>query len=244
VVLPSQLTLQPFLPVFGQVGFFDQLVDIVIEIGVVEMQLRRPVLVEQRHRRAVFHRLLKVIDRHVIAEHLARAFFSRDQRRAGEREKKRVGQRRAHIERQRIVLRAMRLVGEHDHIAPIAEQLRRLELVNQREDISIVARQHLAQLRAGLGVTDVGIAHRAASGECLGDLLIEFHTISDDHEGPIARNFAQDLLRKENHRKAFARALRLPKDTAAPVARFARRQRRAYRIVDAKVLMILRNGFD
>ena len=104
VVLPPQLALQPLLRFFGQVGFFDQLVDVVVQIGIVELQLRRAVLVEERHRRAVLHRLLEVVDRHVIAEDLARALLARDQRRAGEGQEQRVGQRRAHVERQRVVL--------------------------------------------------------------------------------------------------------------------------------------------
>ena len=140
--------------------------------------------------------------------------------------------------------RAVRLVGEHDHVAPVAEQLRRLELVDQREDVAVVARQQLAQFRAGLGVADVRIAHRAAGGEGLGDLLVQLHPVGDDHEGPVARHLAQDLLREEHHRKALARALRLPEDTAAPVPRRPRRQRRADRVVHAEVLMVLRDGFD
>ena len=48
------------------------------------MQLRRSILVEKRHRRPVFHRLLKIVDRDVVAEHLARPLLARDQRRSGE----------------------------------------------------------------------------------------------------------------------------------------------------------------
>ena len=55
VVLPYQLALQAFLRFFRQVGCFDQLVDVVVEVGIVEMQLRCAVFVEERHRRAVLH---------------------------------------------------------------------------------------------------------------------------------------------------------------------------------------------
>src|SRR5581483_1846625 len=48
----------------------------------------------------------------------------------------------------------------------------------------------------------------------------------------------------EVHRKALPRALRLPEDTASPMSRLPRRQRRTNRIVHAEILVVLRDGFD
>ena len=103
----------------------DQAVEVVVQVRVDELQLRRAVLVEQRHRRAVLDRLLEVVDRDVIAEDLLGPLLAGDQRRAGEGEEERLRQRGPHVQRQRVVLAAVRLVGQHDHVRPVAEQLRR-----------------------------------------------------------------------------------------------------------------------
>ena len=54
---------------------------------------------------------------------------------------------------------------EDDHVRAVAEHLRRLELVDQREDVAVVAAQQLAQVRAAPGVALValGLADRARS---------------------------------------------------------------------------------
>ena len=65
-------------------GVLDQVVDVVVQVGIDQLQLRRAVLVEQRHRRAVLDRLLEVVDRDVVAEDLLGALLAGDQRRAGE----------------------------------------------------------------------------------------------------------------------------------------------------------------
>ena len=117
----------------------DQPVDVVVQIGVDEPQFRRAVLIEQRHRGPVFDRLLEVVDRDVIAENLLGALLPGDQRRAGEGEEERLRQGGAHVQRQRIVLASVRFVGEHDHVGPVAQHLRSLELVDEREDVAVVA---------------------------------------------------------------------------------------------------------
>ena len=80
---PSSL-LQLRLLLGVEFGVLDQVVDVVVQVGVDELQLRRAVLVEQRHRGAVLDRLLEVVDRHVVAEDLLGALLAGDQRRAGE----------------------------------------------------------------------------------------------------------------------------------------------------------------
>ena len=83
------------------------------------------------------------------------------------------------------------------------------------------------------------IAHCPTSRKRLGDLLVQFHTVGDDHERPIAGNLAQHLLRKEHHRKALAGTLRLPEHTAATMAFLACFEHRANRVVHADELMVL-----
>ena len=130
---------------------------------------------------------------------------------------------------------AMRLVREHDHVTPVAQHFRRLKLVNQREDVAMIAAQKLTQLRARLRVADrLRVAHRAAGGERLGNLFVQLHAVGHDHERPVARHLAQNLLREEDHREALARSLRLPEDAAAPVPARPRRKRRANRVVHAE----------
>ena len=116
VVLPAQLPFElRFL--FGvEFRRLDEVVDVLVQVRVHQLQLRRAVLVEERHGRAVLDGLLEVVDGNVIAEHLLRPFLAGDERRAGEGEEQRLRQRRAHVQRQRVVLAAVRLVGEHDHV--------------------------------------------------------------------------------------------------------------------------------
>jgi len=69
VVLPAKLFLQLRLGLLAQPGILDELVNVLVQVRVHELQLRRAVLVVKRHSRAVLDRLLEVVDRNVIAEH-------------------------------------------------------------------------------------------------------------------------------------------------------------------------------
>ena len=224
VILAAQHLLQLRLLLVVETRLLDQPVEVVVEVGIDKLQFGCAVRVEERHRGAVLHRLLEVVDRDVVAEDRARALLAGDERRAGEGEEDRPRQRAAHVERQRVVLAAVRFVGEHHDIGPVGEQLRRLELVDQREDGAMVAGQQLAQVRAALGVAAVALGRRdrAHGLEGLGDLVVQLDAVGDHHEGPVARHFAQHLLGKEDHGEALAAALRLPEDAAAPVAQPAR----------------------
>ena len=246
VVLPPQHLLQLGLLIGVEFGILDQAVDVVVEVGIDELQFRRAVLVEQRHGGAVFDGLLEVVDRDVVAEDFLGALLTGNQRRAGKGQEHRLGQRGAHVERQRVVLAAVRLVGQHDHVGTVAEQLRRLELVHQREHVAVVAAQQFAQVGAagGMAFVALGLAHRAGGLERLGDLLVQFHPVGDHHEGPVAGQLAQHLLREEHHRKALAAALRLPEHAAAPVAKLAGLQHRGDGVVDAEELVVLAENLD
>ncbi len=135
----------------------------------------------------------------------------------------------------------MRLVGQHDHVGPITEHLRRLEFVDEGEDIAVVAAQQFTQVGATCGVALValGLADCTGSLEGLGDLVVQFDAISDHHEGPVARHPAQYLLRKEHHREALAAALGLPEHARAAMAPLAGFEHRGNGVVYAEELVVL-----
>ena len=58
----------------------------------------------------------EVVDRDVIAEHLAGPLLAGDQRRAREAEEAGIRQRVPHVEREDVVLGAVGLVGDDDHV--------------------------------------------------------------------------------------------------------------------------------
>ena len=117
VVLAAKLALQLFLLIFVQLGGFQQGFQILIQVVIGELYLGDAVLVIQRHGGAVFNRAGKVVHAHIVAKHLARAFvITLDQRRAGKAQKARVRQRVAHVQRKNVVLAAVRLIGNHDHV--------------------------------------------------------------------------------------------------------------------------------
>ena len=121
VVLPPQHLLQLGFLLRVEFGVLDQAVDVFVQVGIDELQFRRAVLVEQRHGGAVLDGLLEVVDRDVVAENFLGALLAGDQRRAGKGQEHRLGQRGAHVERQRVVLAAVRFVGQHDHVGAVAQ---------------------------------------------------------------------------------------------------------------------------
>ena len=64
----AQLALQLGLLLRVELGVLDQAVDVVVQVGIDELQLGCAVLVEQRHRGPVLDGLLEVVDRDVVAE--------------------------------------------------------------------------------------------------------------------------------------------------------------------------------
>jgi hypothetical protein len=202
-------------------------------------QLGRAVLVEERDRRAVLDRLLEVVDAHVVAEDLAGALLPRDEGRAREGDEERVRQRRAHVHRELVVLRPVRLVDDDDDVRPRVEHLGRLELVDQREDVAVVLAEQLPQVRAAGGVALRRVLDRATRRERLGELLVQLDAIGDEHEGPVAGHRAQELLGVEDHREALARALGLPEDARPPVPLLAGGERGLDGVVHAEELMVL-----
>ncbi len=220
VVLAAELTFQLLLLRLVQLGRFQQRLQVAVQLLVGELHLGDAVLVVQRHRRAVFDRAGEVVHADVVAEHLARALFlALDQRRAREADEAGVGQRVAHVQRKDVVLAAVRLVGDDDHVRAVRQLGVRQsgnvpELLDQREDVAFVAAQQLLQVLAAGG------AHVLARGgagrlEGLADLVVQLLAVRHDHEGATAQHPAQHLLREEHHRQALARALRVPEHAQA-----------------------------
>src|SRR6266568_6707449 len=79
--------------------------------------------------------------------------------------------------------------------------------------------------------------------EGLINLVVQFLAISDDKKCPVAWDFTQHLLREEDHRIAFATALRMPEHTQATLV-FAQGAHSFQRIVDTQKLVVFGNEFD
>ena len=91
------------------------------------------------------------------------------------------------------------------------------ELLDQGEDIAMVLAQKLLQVGAVLGAHALGLlGDRLARRESLVDLVVQVGPVGDDHEGPVAGNPAQDLLRQEHHGERLARTLRVPEHAQRP----------------------------
>ncbi len=137
-------------------------------LGIVQGELGKPALVVDRHRGAVLHRALDVVDADVIAEHGAGVGVRQLNRRAGEADERGIRQRVAHVPRKavdEVVLAAVRLVGHHHDVAPVGERgvavafLLGEELVDGGEHHAAGGhRQQLAQMGAALGPQR--LAHR------------------------------------------------------------------------------------
>src|SRR5207245_8634499 len=86
-------------------------------------------------------------------------------------------------------------------------------------------------------------SYRAHILEGLINLVVQFLAICDDKKCPVARDFAQHLLREEDHRIAFTTALRMPEHTQTSLV-FAQGAHSFQRIVDTQKLVIFGNEFD
>ena len=120
-----------------EVGLLDDLRQVVAEGRVDELRARDAVLVVERDRRVVRRRRREVVDRDVVAEDLLGLLLAGDQRRPGEAEEAGVRQRVAHVERERVVLGAVGLVGDDDDVVSLGEHRMRLALLGAEFWISV-----------------------------------------------------------------------------------------------------------
>ena len=224
LVLAAELTLDQALDLLVDALAVEQVFHVGLQLGVGQLQLRDAVLVVERHGGPVLHRFSEVVDRDVIAEDLAGLLLAVHQRRAGEPDERGVRQGGAHVAGEEVVLAAVGLVGHHDHVAAARElrvdlARRRVELLNQREQVAVVLTEQLPQVRAAAGPHGLlRFLHGAGAREGGVDLLVELVAVGDDQETPVARHLAQHLAREEHHAQTLARALGVPEHAeAAPV---------------------------
>jgi len=193
-VLARQLPVQLCLLLLAQFAIrtrgIDPFRDPLVQPGVHDVQLLAAVLVVQRQGRAIRHRPLEIVDRHIAAEDLLgnAALRAIDQGRAGEADEAGAGQRHTHVQRQASVLRAMRLVGNDDDVAALVPRCRHLpaKLVDQTEDVApvLVAQQAFEPLGAGRLVTFVG--RHAAADEGAVQLLVERYSCSSSSRRSVS----------------------------------------------------------
>jgi hypothetical protein len=91
----------------------------------LQINLRQPRLVIDRHGGLVLLRLQDVVNVNVIAEHGLRILVTAFDRRAGEADERRLGQRIPDMLGEavnEIVLAAVRLICDDDDVAPVGEQ--------------------------------------------------------------------------------------------------------------------------
>ena len=212
-----------------------------LELGVdlrplclVERELGQPALVVDRHRGAVLHGALNVVDADVVAEHGARIGVRELDRRAGEADERRVRQRVAHVARKavdEVILAAVRLVGDHHDVTALREGrvpvalLLWEELVNGGEHHP--SRRHaeqLAQVRAALRLHRRLAQQVLATREGAEELIVEVVAVGKHDESRVLhRRLTDDAAGVERHRQALTRALRVPNHAHAPVTGLASR---------------------
>src|SRR5437667_9261253 len=86
-------------------------------------------------------------------------------------------------------------------------------------------------------------SYRAHIVEGLINLVVQFLAMCDDKKCPVARDFAQHLLREEDHRVAFTAALRMPEHTQASLV-LTQGAHGFQRIVDTQKLVVFGDEFD
>ena len=143
----------------------------------------------------------------------------------------------------------MRFVGDDDDVAPFGQfrvfafALRQTEFFDRGEnDFAAFGFQKFAQVVYRFRLLHV--SHKRTRGDKIViELVVQIGAVNLNDERRIVQAAAQDAD-KENHRKRFARTLRVPNDADASIAfGFRGAQRLFYREIHAKVLMIFRALF-
>ena len=114
------------------------------------------------------------------------------------------------------------------------------ELLDQREDVAVVfGVQQLLQMFGTLGPDPVFLLnHGSRGGEIPVNLAVQIFAVGDDEERPVAGELPQNLLGEEDHRVAFAGALRVPEDAELALVRLDL-LRGGDGVVHAEELMVL-----
>ena len=101
-----------------EILIFQYLVELLAQVFVLDQHLRDALLVKERHRGLVVHRLDEVVFAHVIAEPGIGLAFPAEKRRAGKGHILGIGQAGPHVLRQRLVLGAVGFIDDHDDVIP------------------------------------------------------------------------------------------------------------------------------
>ena len=123
----------------------------------------------------------------------------------GEAEEAGVRQGVAHVQREGVVLGAVRFVGDDDDVGAVREHRVLLallgpELLDQREDVAVVLAQQLPQV-LDRRRAHVLLARRRAAANSLWTWSSSSSRSVTIDEGPVAGHRAQHLLREEHHRE-------------------------------------------
>ena len=113
--------------------------------------------------------------------------------------------------------------------------------MDEREDVTMIAAQQFAQMCAARGMTFIPFhfTHRTRRLERLGNLIIQFDTVCDNHKRPVAFHLAQNFLSEEYHCEAFPASLCLPKNATPPITQFPCGEHGGDGVVHAENLVIL-----
>ena len=208
---PLQLRLLRLVQIF----VLQNLVELRAQSLVLDQHFRYALLVKQRHRRAIVRGLLEVVFRNVTAEPCISLALAPQQRRAGECQILRPGQTLAHVLRQRFVLRAVRLVHNHDDIVAwrklgILPPLVPAEFLDQGEHQPFVLPEEFAHLLAILGLRGFGLGDCASVQKIAVYLPVQIIAVSHYNKGEVAGLLAEYCARVKDHRETLARSLRVP----------------------------------
>ena len=226
---PFGLELLPALDLLAFGGLFEFRVDGRF-LALVQRKLGKSTLVETWNCRLVLYRALNVVDADVVAENRAGVGVLKLDGRSGETDERGVRQRIAHVARiavDEIVLAAMRLVGDDDDVAPLRQQgvhvtpLFGEELLNCREhNAAHIDCEPGTQIRPGLRLHRHLPKKFLAACEGPEELGIEIVAVCQHHDGWVCHGwFPDDAPGIKSHGQALARALGVPNDAYAPIAR-------------------------
>src|SRR5258708_1299504 len=117
-----------------------------------------------------------------------------------------------------------------------------MKFLNQRKDGAVVSTQQLFEMFAAFGpYCLLWLGDSTGAGKGFVDLVIQIIAIGDNYKGPVAGDFAQHLLSKEDHGETFAAALRMPENTQASLV-LTNAVDGFKGVIDTQVLVILRDN--
>ena len=198
-------------------------------LGFLQLQLSKPALVIDGHGGTVHDGLLDVIDADIVAEDRAGVLISQLDGSAGKADEGGMGQGVAHVASvavNKVVLAAVRLVGDDDDVAPVGQERVPVAFLFGEEfldggeyhapgcDIQLVA-----QVSPVFGLHRRLAQQFGAAGKGAKELVVKVVAVGQDDQCRVGHGrFADDTAGKEGHGQALAGALCVPDDADTPVA--------------------------